>query len=689
MTGEFLLEIGTEEIPARFLPPTTEAMKKTMGARLESEYLSFDGIRAMATPRRLTLVVSGLLLRQKDREQQVIGPPEKAAFDQAGSPTKAAQGFARAHAVDVADLKLVDTGRGKCVAVTKSISGKPAIEILQELLPGWITNIAFPKSMRWGTVSTPFARPIHWFLALLEGQVIPFSLDDVHSGNITYGHRFLAPDPIVVQNFADYLAGLRNAHVMIDPEERQSRMLEEIQRVARERGGTILDDPELKTENSFLVEYPSVVCGSFDDSFLELPDEVLITAMREHQRYFAVQDSSGTLLPLFVAVNNTRARNEEVVTKGHQRVLKARLEDARFYFEDDRKKPLDGFVEELRGVLFQQKLGTSHQKMKRFRELARFMAEIVAPRDAEVVDRAAVLCKADLVSGMVGEFPSLQGVMGRVYARLAGEPEGVAEAIFEHYLPRFAGDRLPTTHPGALVGMADRLDTICGCFGIGLIPTGAADPYALRRHTLAIINILLDNNYAFDLKTLAQKSLELLGHRLEGDPGDILNRVLEFFRTRFHNLLTGKGHPFDVVDAVLSLHFQHPPEALKRVEALKEWRTRDEFEPLAISFKRVVNILKDQKLSDEVNTALFEDTAEKDLWDAYLEAKGTVSRLLDEGEYKKSLHIIFGLKEPIDRFFDTVLVMVDDDALRHNRLNLLNQLGDLFKNIGDFSKFSV
>ncbi|MBI4774939.1 MAG: glycine--tRNA ligase subunit beta [Deltaproteobacteria bacterium] len=689
MTGEFLLEIGTEEIPARFLPPTAETMKTSMADRLEAEHLSFDGIRAMATPRRLMLVVSGLLLRQKDREQQVIGPPERAAFDQTGSPTKAAHGFARAHSIDVTDLKLVDTGRGKCLALTKNIPGKPTFDILKDLLPGWIANIPFPKSMRWASVPIPFARPIHWFLALLEGEIIPFELDAVISGNATCGHRFLAPDPVVVKDYADYLQRLRNAHVIIDPEERKNLMLAEIRRVAQERGGAILDDPELVTENSFLVEYPSVVCGSFDESFLKLPDEVLITAMREHQRYFAVKDPSGKLLPLFVAVNNTRARNEDVVTKGHQRVLKARLEDARFYFEDDCKKRMDDFVEELRGVLFQQKLGTSYQKMKRFRELACFMAETAAPQEVAVVDRAAFLCKADLVSGMVGQFPSLQGVMGRVYARLAGEPEGVAEAIFEHYLPRFAGDRLPSSQVGALVGMADRMDTICGCFGIGLIPTGAADPYALRRHTLAIINILLDRSYSFDLKSMANKSLELLGHRLEGDPGDILNKILEFFRTRFHNLLTGKGHPFDVVDAVLSLHFQRPPEALKRVEALNDWRTRDEFEPLAISFKRVVNILRDQKLTEQVNTALFEDTAEKDLWEAYLKAKLAVDQLLDKGEYKQSLDIIFGLKGTIDRFFDTVLVMVDNEQLRYNRLNLLNQLSDLFKHIGDFSRFSV
>jgi len=317
------------------------------------------------------------------------------------------------------------------------------------------------------------------------------------------------------------------------------------------------------------------------------------------------------------------------------------------------------------------------------------MAEMAAPQEVDIVDRTSFVCKADLVSGMVGEFPSLQGVMGRVYARLAGEPEGVAEAVFEHYLPRFAGDRLPSSQAGALVGMADRLDTICGCFGIGLIPTGVADPYALRRHTLAIINILLNRSYVFDLKTLTNKSLELLGHRVEADPRDIQDKILEFFRTRFHNLLTGKGYPFDVVDAVLSLHFQRPPEALRRVEALNEWRTRDEFEPLAISFKRVVNILKDQKLSNEVDAALFEDAAEKDLWDAYLKAKHAVDKLLDEGEYKKSLDIIFGLKGTIDRFFDTVLVMVDNDDLRHNRLNLLNLLSDLFKNIGDFSRFSV
>ncbi len=689
MTGEFLLEIGTEEIPARFLPPTMEQMKESMKTKLDEISLSFQSLETMATPRRLTLLVSGLLLKQKDQDQCIVGPPVRASFDEDGNPTKAAMGFARAHDVDVSLLRRVDSKRGPCVAIIRRIYGKSSMELLGEFLPAWITSLSFPKSMRWGTSRISFARPIHWILALLDGKVIPFELDRIHSGSLTYGHRFMAPGPIPVRSFGEYISNLNAAHVIVNPSERRKLMEESVHKVALEYQGKILEDPQLLLENSFLVEYPHPACGSFDKKFLVLPKEVLITAMREHQRYFAVEDAEGNLMPLFVAVNNTAPRNDKVVTSGHERVLKARLEDARFFFNKDRNKTLPEHLEELKGVLFQKRLGTSYQKMERFRSLALFMADTLCPGEKAVVEQTATLCKADLVTEMVGEFPSLQGIMGRSYARLSGISEEVAAAIFEHYLPRFSDDALPTSAAGALVGIADRLDTICGCFGIGLLPTGAADPYALRRHTLAIIHILLHKDYRLNLRAAVVKSLELLNDRLERSAGEVEEDVLSFFRARLHNLMTGKGFPHDVVDAVLSVHFQVPPEAVGRIEALNEWRSRPEFEALAISFKRVVNILKNQTLDEQISPELLEDPAEKELWEAFGQARERVNGLIGEKDYRGALEVIFRLKGPIDFFFDTVLVMTDRSDLRTNRLNLLHGLGALFRTIGDFSKFAV
>ena len=490
MAKELLLEIGTEEIPARFLPPALEEMADSFQKLMGKERILIGEVATWGTPRRLALVARDVAEEQGYEETEELGPPKAVAFDAAGNPTPAALGFARKQGVAVSDLIEVDTPRGVYLAVSKRTAVRPTLELLPELLPGFILGLSFPKSMRWGAETITFARPIHWILARYGGAVVPFELGDVTSGGATCGHRFLAPQAVEVTDAQAYLAALKKARVIVDPEARRTLLSEELARAAAGVKGEVVANPGLLEENTFLVEYPSVVVGNFEEKFLALPDAVLITSMREHQRYFSLRGADGRLLPHFIAVNNTLTRDPDVVRQGHERVIRARLSDAMFFFQEDAKTPLANRVDALKGVVFHSLLGTSYEKMERFRELAVSLSRQLAPELEDAVFRAATLCKADIVTEMVGEFPSLQGVMGRQYALLNGEPPEVAEALFTHYLPRHADDELPQDKVGALVGLADRLDTICGCFGVGLSPTGTADPYGLRRHALAVIRIL-------------------------------------------------------------------------------------------------------------------------------------------------------------------------------------------------------
>ncbi len=689
MTGTFLLEIGTEEIPARFVANALGDIKSLLERKLTELRLGWKTVRVMGTPRRLMACVEGLALRQEDEEKTVYGPPRQAAYDAEGKPTKAAEGFARARGVSVDQLKLAETPKGEVLCLQVRNKGRGTMELLAEVLPGFITSLPFPKSMRWGESALSFARPIHWLLALLDGEVIPFSLDSTNSSNETRGHRFMSSGSIAVKGEKDFLKKLEKAHVIIDPEIRAEMLKREIKDAASKAGGHILPDEPLVHENTYLTEYPTAVCGNFDADYLKLPRPVLITAMREHQRYFAVVDERDTLLPHFVAVNNTLARDPEVVRKGHERVLRARLEDARFFYEEDSKRPLMEHAERLKSVLFQAKLGTSYEKMERFREIAASIAQSIRPALVEDVRRCALLCKADLVTEMVGEFPSLQGVMGSFYARTRGEKKEVAEAIEEHYLPRFSGDSLPAGDIGALVGLADRLDTIVGCFGVGLIPTGAADPYALRRHTLAIINILLEKEYDLSLPSLVSECIRLLGSRVERPADTVLEEVLDFFRVRLRGIMTERGFSYDVVDAVLSLPMGSIPDMVKRVEILGKWRKEPEFETQAATFKRVFNIIKAQPTGTDIDSGVFQTLEEAQLLGAYQTAEREVAEAFGRKDYGRALSLFFDLKEPIDAFFNAVMVMDQDLQVRANRLNLLGLLAGMFRSFADFSRLEM
>ena len=683
---ELFIEIGCEEIPAGFIPRATSEMEALITKELAIARLTFSEIKTLATPRRLVLVVKGIPSVQPDAEITATGPSIKAAYDLSGKPTKAAEGFARGQGVDIAALQTITTDKGEYLFVSKHVTGRPTFEILAELLPALIANIPFKKSMRWGDGDVRFARPVHWIVALFDGTVVPFSFGTVESGKVSRGHRFMANTTFPVNNFAHYLEECERHFVIPDPEKRKEIIRRETHRVAVAAGGHLLPDEELLEQVTYLVEYPSAVHGTFSPEFLKVPKEVLITSMRSHQRYFSIVDANGGLLPGFITINNTLTEDPAIVVKGNERVLRARLSDARFFFEEDKKVHLDERVDSLKKVVYQQKLGTSFEKMERFKSLAEGLADQINPAVKAQTSRAAWLCKADLVSAMVGEFPEVQGIMGREYALLEGESADIANAIAEHYLPNQAGGELPASEIGAFVSIADKMDTICGCFSVGLIPTGAADPYALRRATIGIIAIILDRGYRLSICSLIDQSLDLLSAKITRPKEQVAADVLEFFRARFVNLL-GSLFATDVVDAAIAAGFDDLVNVKTRIAALAEFKTHPDFEPLTVAFKRVGNIIK-EGIDAPVDPSLFQDDAEGGLYKAIQMVKSSADGLISTGSWLAALTEIASLRGPVDSFFDKVMVMAEDQLVRTNRLALLTTIARLFGKIADFSRIA-
>lgn len=685
MGKELLLEIGTEEIPAAFLPKAIDDIKRLITKEFSEIRIGYGDVVAMATPRRLCLCVKDVADRQEDQLVEKLGPAKRVAFDEDGNPTKAALGFARGQGIDISEMETITTDKGEYLCARKKITGEDTTALLSELLPKFITSIPFKKSMRWMNLDLRFARPIHWILALFDGEVIPFKLENISSGNMSCGHRFMKPDFFEVKDFEDYLTKTRDHFIIIDPEERKRIILEEAKKAAEEVSGVILENEDLLEEVMFLIEYPSVVRGSFEEEYLALPKDVLTTSMMSHQKYFPIINTKGDLLPYFITINNTVARDPAVVAAGNEKVIRARLADARFFFDEDQKIPLEEKLEELNNVVFHSQLGTSYEKVMQFRELASYITHKVDPNLQEKVYRAATLCKADLEMQMIYEFPELQGIMGKEYALIQGEDPVVCEAIYEHYLPTAAGGDLPETHEGAIISIADKLDTIVGFFGINVIPTGTADPYALRRQALGIINIILDRKYALELDDLTDKSISLMGKKLKRAPDEIKSDVLDFFKGRFENQLMAQGHPYDVVDAVLSVGMSDLVRAFQKIEAMEAFKSHPDFEPLAIAFKRVGNILKGFE-SGSVDSSLFETDAETNLYNHFLQIKEKAGSYLDNDNDREALIEMARLREPVDTFFDSVLVMAKEEKVKFNRLSLLGAISELFHRVADFSK---
>lgn len=688
--NELLFEIGTEEIPAGYIAPALQKMESSLQQRLQALGLEYASMQTAGTPRRLTITVADLQERQKDAEKKHIGPSVKAAYDDAGNPTKAAIGFAGSRGVAVEALQKVQTEKGEYLMAIEQVNGKATDELLPELLGELMVAIPFPKSMRWGDGSITFARPVQWLLALYNGKPVTVQLEELSSSDKTCGHRFMGNGFFSVNGWQDYTAKLRDAHVVVDPIVRREKVIEEVQgAVAGSSAGdgavAVLDAGLVDTVTN-LVEEPFGVCGSFDEKFLQLPPEVLITSMREHQKYFPVVDGDGVLLPYFVAVNNTRVEDQELAASGHERVLRARLEDALFFFTEDRKKKLAALQSGLEGIIFQNKLGTMLEKSGRVEKLSAFIADKIASDKTEDAKRAARLAKCDLLSEMVGEFPSLQGVMGREYAGADGEKAEVAQAIAEHYMPIRAGSELPNGILGIIVALADRMDTLVGCFGIGEKPTGTTDPFGLRRQALGLLHILGGKEISLSLSELAQQAVA--GY--EGSVAladDTVAVVLEFIRLRFSNDMIAAGRMAGAVEAAVSGAFDDVLDCQKRITALEEMGASEDFAVLAGSYKRIRNIIKDNS-SDEIDAALLTEQEEKDLAAVLKKTEEEVLPLIAESNYAGALQSMLQIKDPLDTFFDKVMVMAEDTAVRQNRLNLLTGLGNLVLRVGDISRMS-
>ncbi|MCK8503902.1 glycine--tRNA ligase subunit beta [Myxococcus fulvus] len=697
MARDLLLEVGAEEIPASFIAPALEDLRRVVTERLADARLEHGEVKVYGTPRRLAVWVRDVADAGKDVVKEVLGPSAKAAFDAQGKPTKAAEKFAEGLKLSVDQLGRAQTAKGEYVSARVEEKGRAAADIVPDALHAAVHSINFRKSMRWGDVESSFARPVQWLVALLGGDVVPVVFGDVKSGRVTYGHRFLSPGAIELKAPADYEAALAKANVVADIGKRRAMLVEKVTAAAKAAGGALLEDEGLVDQVTNLVELPSPVVGTFEERHLDLPPEVLVQEMKSHQRYFSLVDGAGKLLPKFIAVSNTPVRDEQLSLRGYQRVLRARLADGRFFFDEDRKTPLADRVEKLGRVVWQGQLGTYLEKVERFRSLAVWLAgQTKRAGESATIERAATLAKADLVTGMVGEFPELQGVMGREYARASGEPDAVALAIFEHYLPRGAEDALPTQDAGALIGIADRLDSLCGIFAIGKVPSGAADPFGLRRACLAIIRLVLGRGYRFSLSAAVDESLRLLAPRLAnvkrkaGEPAP-REQVLEFFRGRL-KALWGEQHRTDVVEAVLAAGFDDLVAAQKRLEALSLIVGRADFQPLAAAFKRVVNIVEKQGrdvAGGQTQAQKLVDDAEKQLHAAFSQARTSVTGLLQGDDFSGALKEITGLKPVVDTFFDKVMVMAEDKELRENRIRLLTEIGALFNQVADFSKIQA
>ncbi len=686
---DLLFEIGTEEIPAGFMEPAYKQLQKNFTAKAAELKIAHGPIEVMGTPRRLALIVHDVSVKQQDIREELLGPSKKAAYDAEGKLTKAAQGFARSKGVDVDALQVVDTPKGEYLMLVREEAGKETATLLPNILQSLITGLSFKKSMKWGANQLTFARPIQWLVALFGDEIIPLAHEGIVSSNKSGGHRFMANRMFEISNATTYKDQLDEQYVIVDHVVRRAKVVEEIKAAVADNsdlvGGRVAVDEALVDIVTNLVETPIGVCGTFDEKFLQLVPEVLITSMREHQKYFPVVDAENNLLPGFVAVNNTKVNNQDVTRKGHQRVLRARLEDALFFFNSDKEISLHDRVDKLEGIVFQAKLGTMLEKKNRLVKLVKILSENIDPTLAEDCCRSAELCKADLLSDMVGEFPSLQGVMGAAYAINDGEKSSVATAIKEHYMPKRAGAEVPSTDMGAILGLADRFDTLAGSFGIGQIPTGTADPFGLRRISLAILHILQEKKYTVSLAEIISKALALYGDKVNGS-SETVDTILKFIRGRFSNDCVKKGFEAQAVEAAVSVGFDDVNDCVNRIAAISDIHQHEAFSVLAASYKRIRNIIKDNSQTT-VDESLFEGESEKNLYFLYQEVRVEMLQLVDGKQYLPALEVMLKMKEPVDTFFDEMMVMAEDQAVRQNRLNLLTALGELILLIGDISKF--
>ncbi|MEC4685212.1 MAG: glycine--tRNA ligase subunit beta [Nitrospirota bacterium] len=668
-----VFEIGAEEIPARFLPGMISQLKNLCEEALTGLSIEFSEIQVYGTPRRLSLILRGLPQRQASVRKVVFGPPKNVAFDEKGAPTRAATGFAVSQGVDVESLKIEKKGKGEYVVAIIEKEGRPVRDLLPDILKKITHSLHFPKSMRWGDGSFRFVRPVHWILAVMDGDVVDLEIDGLRSGNRTWGHRFLSPGSIEIHNADEYISLLEESFVVVDQARRREEIRESVNRLSEATGGRAVEDEVLIETVTFLVEYPNAVPCLFSEEYLTLPKELLITVMRDHQKYFAVERGDGTLLNRFVVVSNTGRENEGAVRSGAERVIRARFDDARFYYEDDLKRPLSDRLEELKRVTFQEKLGSLYDKVQRVCRVASGLSVLV-PHASEKVKRAALLSKSDLITGVVREFPELQGLMGKYYALHWGEDAEVAEAIYEQYLPTHAGGDLPSTDTGAILSIADRIDNVVTFFSIGLKPSGSEDPFALRRQALGIISLLIKRGFAINLAGLLQIVFEEPGKTDFANADTLKEEVLDFFLQRLEHLFISEGYAHDTVQAVVEKAKTLPLVRVKEImDAVESFKKEPVYNETLIALKRVFNILKGirEPLAGEVDEGLFMHEEEKVLYQRAREIADEVKGSVEGFDYRNALLLIGGLRGPINDFFDNVLVMDKDERVRLNRLCLL------------------
>ena len=680
MAKDLLFEIGAEEIPAGFMPNILGQLKQLAETKLNDAHLPFESIATYGTPRRLALIVKGLADTSAEISERHKGPSASIAYDADGNATKAAIGFARGKGLDVADLVVED---GYIYAETKT-AGVPAKDIVTDMLPQLITGLNFPKSMHWGNLDAKFVRPVRWLVALLDEEVIPVEFATVKSGNVTRGHRFLGADEITIKNAASYVDTLEENFVMVDQDARRELISKQLHDIASSKNASIVWDDDLLEEINYLVEWPTALCGGFEGSYLALPDAAIITPMKDHQRYFPLVDQDGKLLPMFLTVRNGSDHSIEVVQAGNERVLRARLDDAKFFFNEDRKKPLIDRQDGLTKIVFQEGLGNLADKTERLLTLGRvFSEECELHEDARVVlERATELAKTDLTTGMVTEFTELQGVMGKEYALLDGESPEVAEAIFEQYLPRFAGDVLPQTEAGKVLSIIDKIDNIVATFSRGLIPTGSQDPYALRRQTIGILNILLNSEWNISLRPIIVESMNFLNVPTDKQD-ELLGQVEEFITLRLKNIFLDREVPHHVIDLLLSNNELSVADAEGLVKALLANRI-DENVELVQAFTRMYNLVKDVTYTG-VDESLLKEEAERALYEMATKASEASIDAWDKNDYDAVVAVPATLVPAINTFFEDVMVMDKDEAIKANRLQLVRLAYSVMAIIGDIS----
>ena len=684
--ADLLIELGTEELPPKALGRLSAAFGQGVEDGLKQANIAFEKVDVFSAPRRLAIIVKALADSQPDQDVEKRGPAVQAAFGEDGCPSKAAEGFAKGCGVKVEELETMETDKGSWLVFRQMQKGQPTSTLIGDIIGQSLKRLPIPKRMRWGSSDVEFVRPVHWLVVLHGEQVVDVNVLGQQAGNKTYGHRFHHPDAIELKNAGEYVSLLKDkGHVIVDPAERQEIIKQQAIKAADDLGGFALIDDDLLNEVTSLVEWPVAVAGDFNAQFLEVPAEALISSMQDHQKYFPVIDNKEELLPHFITISNIDSTDMAQVKAGNERVISPRLSDAVFFWDQDRKKKLEDHITGLETVVFQKKLGTLADKSKRVAIIAKAVAKKLGANEANA-ERAAMLSKCDLMTEMVYEFTDLQGIMGRYYAQHDGENEEVAAALDEQYMPRFAGDELPLSVTGQILAISDKLDTLLGIFAIGQKPTGEKDPFALRRATLGILRIMIEKKLDLDLRELLEVAATALSDK--ADARAVVDDVLKFMLERLRAFFTDKNISADIFDAVLACFPTRPVDFTRRIEAVNAFKTLPEAESLAAANKRIRNILKKVKgkVSTDVNSSLLQEASEKDLHATVSQISNQVNAFYADGDYQSALTKLAALKDPVDQFFDDVMVMADDEALKNNRVALLNQISDLFLQAADLSR---